>query len=1093
MQFHVNEIARPLYGRNALPRRAISQNLVAVMRISSLLLALLTVAVSALKAEEAAAQRLKALKLTMQARNEPLIQVLRKIEQATPLRFAYNATQVNGNQLVNAAFNDTPLEDVLNTLLVKRSYAWKERGNNIMISVNTGAAGKPAVDSFVLRGRVLTQEEPPQPIPGTTVAVKGTTKGVITDPDGFFEVKAQANEVLVFSVIGYKPKEYTVQRNQRNLVISLQENVSGLNELVVTGFSEQKVKHMASSVATVNLSNVNNKPITQLSQALQGGVTGINVNQGSGLPGGDAAAIKIRGVGTFLSSDPLVLVDGVPFDMNKLDPNTIESISVLKDAAAASLYGARAGNGVIIITTKRGVPGVVNVQYNGYAGTQTPVYSPEFVDAATYMRMTNEAIRNNGGDPLYSEDVIRQTADRSDPVKYPSTNWKDEVIHQQSQIQQHSMSVSGGNSAARFALTASYLSQQGMVKNSSFNKGNVRANTSVDLSKNIVVFMDLFASREEQNQPYALGRGAGGILGWAYTAPPNIAAKYPDKPERPGYTYYGTYGESWNPVANTERGGVSNRVRDEILINLRPKWEIIPGLTLKGQFSYRVSSGADKTNRDAYIFFDYFTNQKTGRDFTDIKSAGPSNRSGYYYTGGNLDYNKSFGKHRVNAVLGYSKEMNNPDPWKEITLASVFGKVYYSYADRYLLEAGMRRDGSSIFAPGKKWGNFPSIAVGWNLGNEAFMKPLTFLDQLKLRGSYGRLGNNAIDPYMYQSTVDPGNGKESTFGNPNITWEKVAILDIGADISLFKNKLDVTFDWYNKKTSDLILRPQPTLTSAIGLTPINIGTMKNAGWEVKLSYNTNVGKNVNIAVNAGYSRNKSTLLKMAQTLPLIEGNTIREVGGAFAEYYGFKSLGLIQQGDIEKGIAIIPGQAAGDIRYADIDNNGVIDDNDKVKLGATEPYSSYFGSISVKWKRFDFETMITGIGQVVNFYNGRIAIPFNAASEGGTPLTWHMDYWTPENPGARFPRLLPSPGPNEKVSDFWSVNGAYARVKYIQIGYQLPVSQTGRIKLKSIRVYLNAQNPLTITEMEVSDPETRGDETKYPIMKMYTAGLNISF
>lgn len=1093
MQFHVKEIARSRYGLWAPACRAVNQNLVAFMRISSLLLTLLTATVSTLKAEDVAAQRLKELKLTMQAKNESLIQVLRKIEQATPLRFAYNATQVNGDQLVNASFNNTSMEEVLNTLLLQRSYAWKERGNNIMISVNNGQGQRSAADSILLRGRVLTQGEPPQPIPGTTVAVKGTTKGVITDSDGFFEIRAETNEVLVFSIIGYKPKEYTVQHNQRNLVISLQENVSGLNELVVTGFSEQKVKHMASSVATVNMSNVNNKPITQLSQALQGGVTGINVNQGSGLPGGDAAAIKIRGVGTFLSTDPLVLVDGVPFEMDKLDPNTIESISVLKDAAAASLYGARAGNGVIIITTKRGVPGVVSVQYNGYAGSQSPVYSPEFVDAATYMRMTNEAIKNNGGDPLYSADAIQQTADKSDPVKYPSTNWKDEVMHQQSSIQQHSIGVSGGNSAARFALTASYLSQEGMVENSSFNKGNVRANTSVDLSKNIVVFMDLFASREEQNQPYALGRGAAGILGWVYTAPPNIAAKFPDKPERPGYTYYGTYGESWNPVANTERGGVSNTVRDEILINLRPKWEIIPGLTLKGQFSYRVSSGADKTNRDAYIFFDYFTNQKTGRDFTDIKSASPSNRSSYYYTGGNLDYTKTFGKHRLNGIVGYSKEMTNPDPWKEITLASVFGKVYYSYADKYLLEAGMRRDGSSIFAPGRKWGNFPSVAAGWNLGNEAFMKPLTFLDQLKIRGSYGKLGNNAIEPYMYQSTVDPGNGKESTFGNPNITWEKVAILDVGTDMSFFKNKLDVTFDWYNKKTSDLILRPQPTLTSAIGLTPINIGTMKNVGWEVKLSYNTNVSKNVNIAFNVGYSRNRSTLLKLAQKLPLIEGNTIREVGGAFGEYYGFKSLGLIQQGDIEKGIAVIPGQAAGDIRYADTDHNGVINDDDKVKLGATDPYSTYFGSISVKWKNFDFETLVTGIGHVINFYNGRMAIPFNAASEGGTPLTWHTDYWTPENPGARFPRLLPSPGPNEKISDFWSVNGAFARIKYVQIGYNLPVSQTGRIKLKGVRVYVNAQNPFTITDMEISDPETRGDETKYPIMKMYTVGLNIRF
>ncbi|WP_341843670.1 TonB-dependent receptor [Chitinophaga caseinilytica] len=1062
------------------------------MRISTLLIALFAATFSTLKAENVSAQRLKELKLTLKAGNEPLLQVLRRIEKATPLRFAYNASQVNGDQLVTASFHDTPLEDVLNALLLQRRYAWKEKGNNILIFPSAQPV-KISADSVLVRGRILDQAEPPQPIPGATVSVKGTPRGMIADPDGYFEIKASANEVLVFSMIGYKPREHTVIAGQRNLTISLAENVSSLNELVVTGFTEQKVKHMASSVGTVNLANLNNKPITQLSQALQGGVTGINVSQGSGLPGGDAAAIKIRGVGTFLSSDPLVLVDGVPFDMNKLDPNTIESISVLKDAAAASVYGARAGNGVILITTKRGVPGVVSLQYNGYAGFQTPTFTPDFVDAATYMRMTNEALKNNGGDPLYSDDAIRQTADKSDPVRYPDTRWRDEVVRKKSSIQQHSISVSGGNSAARFALTANYLSQQGMVNNSSFNRANVRANTSVDLSKNIVVFMDLFASRDEQKEPYALGRGTGGILSWVYTAPPNLASKFPDKPERPGYTYYGTYGESWNPVANAERGGLINRIRDEVLINLRPKWELLPGLLLKGQFSYRVSSGSDKQNRDAYLFFDYFTDQKTGRDFTDIKSASPSNRSSYYYTGGNLDYTKTFGKHRLNVIGGYSKEMNNSDAWTEKTLTSVFGKANYSFNDKYLLEAGIRRDGSSLFAPGKKWGNFPSIAAGWNVGNEDFMQSLTFLDQFKIRASYGKLGNNEIGAYKYQSTIDAGSGNETTFGNPDITWEKIGILDIGTDISLFKNKLDVTFDWYNKKTTDLILYPQPSLTSGISSAPVNIGSMKNTGWEVKFSYNADLAKDLNIAFNVGYSHNKSTLLKLAQAKPLIDGTTINEKGGLLYEYFGFKSMGLLQQGDIEKGVPIIQGQAAGDIRYADTDGNGVINDNDKVKLGNSTPYNTWFTSVSLKWKRFDFETMVTGIGQVVSFYNGRMAIPFNAAGEGGTPLTWHLDYWTPENPGARFPRLLPSPGPNEKFSDFWAVNGAFARVKYVQLGYNIPMATSGPLRIKGVRVYLNTQNPFTFSKREVGDPESKGDQSTYPVMKMYTAGLNVTF
>ncbi len=245
-----------------------------------------------------------------------------------------------------------------------------------------------------------------------------------------------------------------------------------------------------------------------------------------------------------------------------------------------------------------------------------------------------------------------------------------------------------------------------MIALGSFTRANMRANTSVDLRKNIVVYMDLFASRDQQREPYNWGYGTGQLMAWTYKAPPTIAAKYPEKAERPGYTYYGNYGESWNPVANLEKGGFTERIRDEMLINLRPKWELIPGLNLKGQFSYRVSSGADKQDRDSYIFFDYFTNQKTGRDFTAVKTAGATNRSSYYYIGGNLDYDRTIGDHRVNAIAGYSREMTNSDAWTEKGLISYFGKLYYSYADRYLLEAGIRRDGSSLFAPGRKWGNF---------------------------------------------------------------------------------------------------------------------------------------------------------------------------------------------------------------------------------------------------------------------------------------------------------------------------------------------------------------------------------------------------
>ena len=636
-------------------------------------------------------------------------------------------------------------------------------GDTYSIKKANGPSVKKQTDGHqdemrVLHGRVLDTKEPPQAIFGVSVAMKNNTAGVTTDADGYFEMNVKDGAQLVFSYVGYATKEYTVTSRSNNITVSLAENAGALNQVVVTGYSQQKVTHLASSYSTINMSNANGKPITQLSQALQGGATGVFVNQSSGLPGSDVASVKIRGVSSFLGSSPLTLVDGVPMDLNLIDYSTVENITILKDAAAASIYGARAGNGVILITTKRGVAGKPVVQYNSWAGVQVPTYMPHFVDATTYMRLLNIAQQNVGGDSIYSASDIAITESHLDPIRYPDTRWSD-VIQSSSPIQQQSLAVSGGNSAARFALTANYVSQNGILDNTKYNRASVRGNSSVDLRKNIVVFMDMMVSRTEQKVPYSAGltgsmgavSGVGQVLGWIYSAPPTIIMKYPNKTSRSNYTYYGTYGESWNPVAQLERGGVSKSINDQALLNVRPKWTIIPGLDLKGQFSYQVTSGVSKQTRDAYIFYDYFTEQPTGRNYTDIKSAGPTNRTSYYYIGGNLDYRKIFGQHRINAIAGYSQELNNSDAWAEIALQSVFGKVYYSYDNKYLMEIGIRGDGSSLLAAGKKWGTFPSVAVGWNLSEEEFMKDISFIDQFKIRASYGMLGNNNISCLLYTS------------------------------------------------------------------------------------------------------------------------------------------------------------------------------------------------------------------------------------------------------------------------------------------------------------------------------------------------------
>ena len=991
------------------------------------------------------------------------------------------------------------------TLFVKKyNLQVKELGNgtySLKVFVQNKPAGpkKSVSDNSgqrLLRGRVLNTKEPPQPIAGVSVSLSGAGAGATTDADGFFEINAKEGDILVFSFIGYASKELTVTNQGSNIVVSLAEKPSAMNEVVVTGYSQQKARNLASSVSTINMENANNKPITQLSQALQGGATGVFVNQSSGLPGSDVASVKIRGVSSFLGSTPLTLVDGVPMDINLVDYSTVESITILKDAAAASIYGARAGNGVILVTTKRGVAGKPVVQYNSYAGVQVPTYMPHFVDAPTYMTMLNEAQANVGGDPLFSPATIALTKSHLDPINYPDTRWSD-VLRQRSFTQQQSLSVSGGNSSARFSLTANYVSQDAILSNTKYNRASIRANTSVDLRKNIVVFMDMMVTRTQQTVPYSRGlttssgaiSGTGQVLGWVYTAPPTIIAKYPNKAARPGYTYYGTYGESFNPVAQLEKGGTSQTINDQALLNLRPKWTIIPGLDFKGQFSYQVTSGAYKDNRNAYLFYDYFTENPTGQNFTDIKSAGPNSRTGYYYLGGNLDYVKYAGDHRLNILAGYSQELTNSDSWTEKSLRSVFGKAYYSYANKYLMELGIRGDGSSLFAQGKKWGAFPSAAIGWNIAQENFMKALPFIDQLKIRASYGMLGNNNISPYLYQSTVSAADGTETSNANPDITWEKLAITDLGANISLFHNKLNMTIDYYYKKTTDMILYPQPSLASALLSYPKNVGSMQNKGVEVAAGYDGKIVKHFMFNISGGVSYNKSRILKLA-TNPLISGDNIYREGGEMGEWYGYKTRGLLQQKDISAGVPLLNGQQAGDIKYVDVTHDGKLSDSDRVPLGNTDPHLTYFTNLTLYIGNFDIETLISGAGRTGLQYSSRIANPLNTASNGGTPQYFQLDYWTPENTAASRPRLTPTPGNNGLTSDFWITNGAFARVRYISVGYAFKTSPSSAIK--KLRIYVNAQNPFTFSKVKAIDPESKGNEGTYPIMRVFTFGVNLS-
>jgi len=1030
-----------------------------------------------------------------------LSDLFKEIQKQTDYAVFYN-DQLTDKSITLVA-KDKSVIEVLKEVSTNTNLEYKIDKKQILILPGKAVAANRAQDSMLtVRGRVFDTNESPNPLPGVTVIVKGTTRGVSTDAQGYYNISVRRGETLVFSMVSFKSQEYMVNRSQNNLTIALQEDISSLEEVVVVGMTEMQRKHIASSVASLDISsNVEGKPITNLSQSLQGGVTGLRVQQGSGLPGEDGANIIIRGIGTLNNADPLILVDGVPMDMNHIDPVTVESITVLKDAAAAAIYGARAANGVILVTTKRGVPGRVSVTYDGYAGAQTPNILPEFVDAPTYMRMYNYAQVASGGQPFYPEDAIQKTESGEDPINFPNTNWTKEVIDEYTPITSHSLSVSGGNEIARFAVTGNYIYQKGMLPVNEMDRFNVRANTSISLGKKFLINLDVMGIKRNTLYPNrSLDHGGNRMLDDLYRLPPTVLPKYPAVEGFP--TIYGRYADIVNPIAYAEQGGFISYEYAQNSINLQPKWEVMPGLNIRGQFSFRLNSDVYKQERDNFYFFDYHTQQLL-QTWALQRNAYSETRDTYYYLGASADYTYSRDEHTLFTLAGYSMETENVGYWDKSALMSTYLKTNYAYDDRYLLEASIRMDGSSKFGPGKKFGYFPAFALGWNVHNEGFFS-LDAISNLKLRASYGQLGNENIGLYRYQNLINASNGLESIWGNADITWEKVSILDIGADIGLFNNAVEVVVDYYDKITDDIILFPSVAPSGAIGTAPLNSGKVQNKGFELSVNYSQRVNNDLGISLRPGLTYNKNKILDLYGG-PFLNGININEIGHPIGSYFGYRTDGILQFDNFEADlktadVPVITGQQGpGDIKYMDLDGNGIIDANDQEIIGDPTPKLNYFANASARWKAFDFEILLQGTGNhdysgnLGGKSNGYLWHPINLSASGGVPTTYRAaNTWTENNMDAKYPRILANPEVNILRSDFWLFNAAYMRVKYMQLGYTVNRDFLQRKGIQSARFYINAQNPFTVTSIVGADPETQGGSWTYGLMQTYTVGVHIT-
>lgn len=994
---------------------------------------------------------------------------------------------------------------------------------------------QPLINSN-LSGKVVDSKSG-EPLPGATVAIQGTTHRVSTDIDGHFSfVTGQKFPyTLIVSYLGYKTNEIVVQGSPA--VIKLEEALNQISEFVVVGYGSQKKVNVSGSVASLDQKVLGNRPITNSTQALQN-LPGVFTNQTKGRPGADGATIRIRGVGTLNNSNPLVLVDGVEFPLGDVNPNDIESISVLKDAASASIYGNRAANGVILVKTKSGKRGGFKLDYNAYAGSQKATQFPDVVtNTVEYMEGKNRALANEGKPAESSPALINEYKAGTDPYVYANTDWF-ALTFRDAALQEHNLRLSGGSDKTTFSLSLGYLDQDGIMINTNGKRYSLNTNLNSEITKRLKIGAGLVTnvnSNRESAYSADEGNGEGGLMGLIYRG----------LPFQVPYAQDGTYADQWirvpghnffrNPVALSNEGFRKND-QYRSLANLYAELDLPFNIRYKTTAAANILYGIEK--------FSYpqinLTNPKTGvispignTPLRGIRQISQNNINlTNYHT---LNWDRTIQRHTFGVLGGFSiesfsdanfsaynqgylgndlTELNAGSTSPQVggtsgksRLQSYFGRFNYNFSEKYLFEANFRYDGSSRFAAGNRWGFFPSFSAGWRISEENFLKDQSFINNLKLRGSYGKLGNQSIALFSYVDAISLGQNYNfnrtivsgaaiTQVSDPNITWETTTMLDIGLEGSFLKDKVFFELDWFDKRTSNILRQISiPAQVGNLGGPFQNIGSVSNKGVELTIGHrNTIRDWRYNFDVNLTRVKNR---VESVRGQRYFSGNTITTEGQPIDSFYGLQAIGIFQTADEVKNHAFQnAGAQPGDLKYRDIDGNNIIDNNDRVAIGNSIPGLVYGFNLGAGYKNFEFSAIFQGLADVDTYLTGNLAQPFKNGA--GVTREWLTDSWTPQNPGASLPRLTTSNGypQNFQTSSFWVRDASYLRLKNVQFSYAVPKKSLARTGITQFKVFVNAQNYLTFTNFKFSDPErnlTRGDIIEYPNAKSITAGLNVSF
>ncbi len=974
---------------------------------------------------------------------------------------------------------------------------------------------------------------------GASVVVKGTTNGTITDFEGNFSLSnVKKGDVLLISYVGYQTQE--VKWNGTSLNVVLKEDSKTLSEVVVVGYGTQKKANLSGAVAQVNSEELTNRPISNVSSGLQGLMPGVTVTAGQGRPGEDGSNIRIRGVGTLNNASPYILIDGVESgSMNDIDPNDIESISVLKDASSAAIYGSKASNGVILITTKRGKTGAPRISYNGYVGFQNATATIDRVSSADYARLYNRIDDFNGQPHRYSDEDIRLFENGTDPYGHPNTDWN-KAAYQTGVIHKHNVNINGGTEQAKYMASIGYLGQTGILPNSERSQFNGRMNLDVSITKKLHARMNLAYIKNDYKDPNSNygGGWSDQIIRQLNIISPMVPIKKED----------GTYGQTndGNPIAWLDAGQTVDKYNQNFTGMLSLDYEIIDGLkaTVTGAYVN------DDQHYKAFV-------KKIEND--PVQAARPNSLTESFrnWTRYNFDallnYDKQFGDHGLKVMAGYHAEafdvrsnsmyrenfpnnelddMNagaaatqtNGGYTRELNMLSYFGRVNYDYQGKYLFEANVRVDASSRFAPGNRWGYFPSFSGAWRISEESFMEGLRdkWLSNLKIRASWGQLGNQDAlgdgsptggDFYPWLNTYNLGANYpfggalttgyyQGSYKIATLSWEKATTWGIGVDFTLF-NKLTGSVDYYNRKTSDIIMNVSVPQEFALSAYKDNVGSMKNTGLEIQLAYNDRYN-DWTWGISGNFAYNKNTIEDLGEGVKRMDdGSFMREVGSPINSWFVYRTDGFFQSDEEAAAWEAKYGNPfgqkfrAGDLRYVDTDGDGKLTGNDRELYKTKDPKFTFGFNLHAGYKNVDLSMNFSGAAGVGYAFTKEAFGEFSGSA--GHPSTAWLDSWTPENKNASMPRIAESrKSPSEAsvvMSDFWIINTSYLRMKTFQLGYTFPKNWIEKCGIQNLRIYYSAENLLTFDSMPINvDPETVSERlSSYPLNKTHSFGVNITF